>query len=545
MYKIRYFITAESPLLFTVNEGDGNMVSSLDYIPGSAMRGFFAGEYIRKKNLYTNNAHLDTDFYDWFLNEGLIFTPGYLVVNIENKQYNLLPTPLFLQKLKKEEEGLNLLKMKPEDKTENSLPVLEFWTLVGDQVLKRKPEMEMHFHIQRNIPSDFNRNRIKSKEEEKEIFNYQALRRGQVFGGYIQGEETKLKQFMSLFDNKKMPAYLGRSRTTEYGRVNVEILPIEKNAADELIIFNEENTCLMILTSPLILYNEYGYPNISIQALEDYLNKLAGTFKVEIMQSFARTYIRESFVSHWKLRKPADHVMIAGSSFVLSFSGGDLSEYQNFLKVIRKNGIGFCRGEGFGQVNILSIDSDLIPQERFFSFYDEKEFIDLPDVNMPTTARKVFCRIIERILNDTFVHEGMQDAEYYFDSLTGKPDDYLSSHLIGRLEMMLEGSDTAAEFINKIELLRATALDKLKKLNDQNITLLDKLKRPSEDLIGEIMNLAGYHKIKEFMDDNNIAYELQQNTREHLYKVYWTSFFRALRDLNKSRITEERGHNDE
>ena len=545
MYRIKYFITAESPLLFTVNEGDANMVRSLDYIPGSAMRGFFAGEYIRKKHLSTNNAHLDISFHDWFLNDGLIFAPGYLVVNIEDKQYNLLPTPLFLQKVKKEEKGLNLLKIKPEDKTEKSSPVLGFWTLVGDQVLERKPEMEMHFHIQRNIPSDFNRNRIESKEEEKEIFNYQALRRGQVFGGYIQGEETKLKQFMSLFDNKKIPAYLGRSRTTEYGRVNVEILPIEKNAADELIIFNEEATCLMILTSPLILYNEYGYANISVRTLEDYLNKLAGTIKIEIIQSFARTFTRESFVSHWKLRKPADHVMTAGSSFVLSFSGGDLSEYQNFLKVIRKNGIGFCRGEGFGQVNFLSIDSDLIPQERFFSFYDEKEFIDLPDVNMPITAKKVFCRIIEKMLNDTFVYEGMQDAEYYFDSLTGKPDDYLSSHLIGRLEMMLEGSDTAAEFINKIELLRATALDKLKKLNDQNITLLDKLKRPSEDLIGEIMNLAGYHKIKEFMDDNNIAYELQQNTREHLYKVYWTSFFRALRDLNKSRITEERGHNDE
>lgn len=50
-YMLEYLITSASPLLFTSPEGDENMVNTLDYIPGSALLGYYANRFIRIKGL--------------------------------------------------------------------------------------------------------------------------------------------------------------------------------------------------------------------------------------------------------------------------------------------------------------------------------------------------------------------------------------------------------------------------------------------------------------------------------------------------------------
>ncbi|MGC9046490.1 MAG: hypothetical protein ACP5JA_08755, partial [Thermodesulfovibrio sp.] len=62
MQAIRYSIKSLSPLLFASNTGDPNMVSTLDFIPGTHLRGMFANEYIKKRRL-GENAHKDETFY--------------------------------------------------------------------------------------------------------------------------------------------------------------------------------------------------------------------------------------------------------------------------------------------------------------------------------------------------------------------------------------------------------------------------------------------------------------------------------------------------
>ncbi|WP_353686016.1 hypothetical protein [Thermodesulfovibrio sp. 3462-1] len=66
MQAIKYCITTLSPLLLASNTGDPNMVSTLDYIPETCLRGMFANEYIKKRKL-GENAHKDETFYRWFL----------------------------------------------------------------------------------------------------------------------------------------------------------------------------------------------------------------------------------------------------------------------------------------------------------------------------------------------------------------------------------------------------------------------------------------------------------------------------------------------
>lgn len=51
MKAITYRITTLSPIILTSRTGDPNMVSTLDYIPGTHIRGIFAHEYLNLKQI--------------------------------------------------------------------------------------------------------------------------------------------------------------------------------------------------------------------------------------------------------------------------------------------------------------------------------------------------------------------------------------------------------------------------------------------------------------------------------------------------------------
>ncbi|MGC8938809.1 MAG: hypothetical protein ACP5KH_07500 [Thermodesulfovibrio sp.] len=97
MQAIKYCITTLSPLLLASNTGDPNMVSTLDYIPGTCLRGMFANEYIKKRKL-GENAHKDETFYRRFLKGELKITNAYIIYG----NYHYYPVPLSVQEDKNE-----------------------------------------------------------------------------------------------------------------------------------------------------------------------------------------------------------------------------------------------------------------------------------------------------------------------------------------------------------------------------------------------------------------------------------------------------------
>jgi CRISPR-associated protein Csx10 len=103
MRAVKFRITSLSPLLFASNTGDPNMVATLDYIPGTHIRGMFANEYIKRKGLGVK-AHEDSTFYNWFLKGDLKFTNAYIVQKKDDKTYGLFPIPLSIQMRKRRRE---------------------------------------------------------------------------------------------------------------------------------------------------------------------------------------------------------------------------------------------------------------------------------------------------------------------------------------------------------------------------------------------------------------------------------------------------------
>ena len=94
-HKLEYVISTASPLLFTAPEGDENMVASLDYIPGTALQGYFANQLIRQKKLVPAVAQTDVNFKEWFLDGALCFSNAYLMYKEADYEIPSISHPMF------------------------------------------------------------------------------------------------------------------------------------------------------------------------------------------------------------------------------------------------------------------------------------------------------------------------------------------------------------------------------------------------------------------------------------------------------------------
>ena len=65
MKKIEFIIKTDSPVAFADKSSDSILYATKNYIPGSAVRGALAQEYIKKYKPET--AYKDETFYDLFL----------------------------------------------------------------------------------------------------------------------------------------------------------------------------------------------------------------------------------------------------------------------------------------------------------------------------------------------------------------------------------------------------------------------------------------------------------------------------------------------
>lgn len=104
MHQMQYIIKTVSPIVLTSISGDANMVSTLDYIPGSVIRGIFAQKYI-DKNECNSEAHKDSNFYNIFLSSEVCFTNAY-IAKCNEKCTIYYPTPLSIQSAKTDENKI-------------------------------------------------------------------------------------------------------------------------------------------------------------------------------------------------------------------------------------------------------------------------------------------------------------------------------------------------------------------------------------------------------------------------------------------------------
>lgn len=530
MAKLSYRITSLTPLLFTSPDGDENMVNTLDYIPGSALHGFYANRFIQEKKLKSKMAHQDPEFKSWFLDGCLRFSNGYPRKHFSGRDGLFYPTPLFLHTDKNREHPYNLLaKLHEEDSWDETKVIGGYCTVEDDTLYIYNPKKVINFHLVRNKHIQDAQARIEGHVHEGGIFHYEAIRAGQEFFGFIYGPEAELKQFVQLFGNSTY-LKIGRSMNTQYGKAQIEFgditpatgtgvsfLSIE-NANDSAVDF--DSNLLLYLSSPLLLYNKYGVNSVDEQDLLLHLQSLLGVPKIKVIHSFTRIEQRLGFASHLKIFEPSFRYWAAGSSFLLELTdeNGNLLDVDEELRArirqIMVEGVGEKRQMGFGRVVFARYVQE--PIRLCFELSDTE--IQKPKAPMPQIVQEITQKVYQDHRKRLLATAAIKRAKDYYQNAN------LSSHLLGRLERICQSSTDATDFSNKVNNLRKKALDAIKEVRTNNFSLYNDLTKIELDKWCHSNKKTGLTELLDYLP--------QQNDKDE-YKLFWQVFFRTIRRLRK------------
>ena len=494
MKTLKFHITTLSPLLVTSNTGDPNMVSTKEYISGTAILGALAGMYIKKKSL--KDAHTIPDFSRWFLNGSLKFTNAYIVsYDDKNKTKNNIPLPISIQKNKDDETGIYDLLFSEDKEIANKTTktIGGFGSTTNSSLYEQAVKKSLNFHHERDSGTGTT----------KEIFNYESIDAGQTFEGAIMGEENNLNE-LSNFLGKSLALNIGRSRSAQYGKVTFEFI---KDKPEDIPVNSASGEISLTLLSDAIIYNEQGFSTTDKRDFKNALKEKLGN-SVEIKKSFVKTGEIENFVSVWKLRKPSETCFLMGSCFLISGANDDKK-----LKELQINGIGERTHEGFGRVAIgMQTEKKLTKRG-----YGESP---INSGTLPSIAKEIAKEAVKNYVRRTLELKALEECAK-FDK---KPP---TKSLISRLEMAVRSRNCGA-FISYLDGLRDTAKDKLRKCHNGNDTLLEFLKGKEVKIDENIKE-----KIQKIC--NEIAFTPADDTDfiTSLYKSYFETFFGAMRKAKK------------
>lgn len=550
-------IVARSPLLFTSPEGDQNTVQSLDYIPGVSILGFFAAQYIRLRGIDAGIAHTDPIFRRWFLEGGIKFMNAYLTKEEDDDdEYHLSAVPLCLHTNKEKRPVFNLVESLPSEELDTK-SIGGWGKAVGNELMLATVSRNMNFHLRRNT----GKGRLTGHTAaDGDIFNYEAIAPRQMFWTVLAGSRADLEAFSQFFrpsDNKDwLKARLGRSLNTGYGQAGIKFstdspvsewrIPLwgrsifagaeDDNPADS------KDEFLLLLTSPAILVNKNGYPDVSLETLNIYLDSyLPGRMKVDnqypldnMSQAapeqgdyFTRRENRDSFVSHWKLPRPTSRVLAAGSIFRVKIDNLD-EEILKVLACLQREGLGERRHEGYGQVQLLcNMDSSWANLAQTGDKRSKLTKSWDPDQILPPLASEIFQTIIEERWKNVLAERASQAAaDFHRENLRS----LLPSSLLGRLERFLADSYTVDELIKKLKALRRTSSDKLNKYCFDETTLYSVLMDSETNYLEEALKTD---EMRQAMDLSKRADLRVDFLSIDNFRFYWQVFLRTTRKLNK------------
>ena len=327
MKTIKIKLTLQEPLVISLSNATEGAHQSLDYIPGATLLGAMAAKHYAK--LKAENLA-----YDIFHSTKVRFHNAYpYIYNMPSKP---IPLSLHYNKLGEKREPLNYLHQHFENGEQ------------GKQHRKgyiAKSQATSFFYepsktLQMRTAIDAN----KGTAQEGQLFGYQMLKAGESFVANIDCDnehlETKLRDMLS----QQKEILIGRSRSAQYGRVSLEVLPpISKTVEAPIIKIKDKNYLVLWLASDMAVYNQYGQPTLSPNLQELGLSD-CGVF--DSSKSFVRT---RKYAPYNGFRRSYDlerQVLAKGS--VLSYElTSDLTETD--LQTLSQ-GLGVYTESGLGQI---------------------------------------------------------------------------------------------------------------------------------------------------------------------------------------------------
>lgn len=177
---------------------------------------------------------------------------------------------------------------------------------------------------------------------ESQLFGYEAIAAGQQFLAQISADEAIGKEeFDLILNGLSGELLLGRSRSAEYGRAHIAMLPHGPKLVRDSRI--DDRSLTLWLLSDLALHDDNGIP--TLEPRPEYLGLAHG--EIDWDRTFLRTRRYAPWNGYRKARDMERSVISQGSIITLTFKDGRPAEEQ--IQRLEA-GIGLYREAGLGRV---------------------------------------------------------------------------------------------------------------------------------------------------------------------------------------------------
>ena len=471
-----YSLTLQAPLLITSLEGDPNSARSLDFIPGSSIRGAFASR------LDPNKA----TFKQYILSGDVCFLNAYPTVHGQRA----LPVPVSFRQEKYGDtvHDLALYSGQPESGSANAWPdeqlkgtEASFLSLDQADLHTAFVTLESRVHQQRDRSAGrayTYRDPVTGAEEARgTIFIYEAIEAGQQFQGIVaisgqgQNEIDKIWGDLKCVVGDRLS--LGRSRNARYGGGAVIAwgTPRCYETVDATGVIRHDLQCdacfCVFLTSDYIGRDAGSGQSDPTAFRQDIIRRIGGN-RVEVLHTRWAFRPVGGFNRKWGIQLPQTLALRAGSLLVLKAKSA--ITYDG-LAAIEQTGLGERCPEGFGRVIFLEA-----PRKTRSIKTAQPDAPEAPKRDAPNLIKTMQRRIIM----DAFDHRITKAAA----DRVRNADRIPSPSLLGRLRVPLRqgppGLETLRTWLNddrrNANRLRPPAMNQLNDCridndNNERITL--------------------------------------------------------------------------
>ena len=342
--ELPYSIRLLAPLI--PGEKGGVASDIQEYIPGSILLGFFAGEWLQKNSNDRQNAHTNKEFFELFLGGQVSFGQA----DITHKGIPCKKIPMNILRSKDKSKVFDQLTESDEPRPELKFKHPDGYYEGGDfSATTRIVKLEQRVFRHHSRPADRAVGHA-TGDGGSVYFQYRALGKNQLFAGTIRGSRTALDKIRRLFGDSG-EIHIGRSHSAQYGRAYLSFGNIispgkaTKDIApgDLFTVFFDSDTCLrdgsgQATADPRNLARE-----LSPSRRDD----------LSVVSTWLTTTIHSGFKSKWRLPLPQSPAILMGSVVTMK----NVSRERIVLP--DQTMIGSHTTEGLGRVSIRSIKEGL------------------------------------------------------------------------------------------------------------------------------------------------------------------------------------------
>lgn len=509
MYQLSFQIQTLAPVVISSNYGEINTVNTEKHIPGTTILGMLAWRYLKQtKSTSDELGVIDENFRHFFLSGAITFTNGWITrKNKYEEDVAFYPAPIAFRKSKTNEKEIYDILFTDEDFDEQTQAI----DYAMAEYQHTQTALELHHHHARD--------RITGSPAEGLLFTYEAISPDQVFHGMLLGEKTDLQIILDACE-KQWIGWIGRSRNSQYGKVEFSFEAIKpfkmKHLSDE-----NNNDIVLTMLSHTLIYNDFGFATTCIDDLERYL---CGA-KVKRKRAALKSRRIENFVGIWGFKKPSEIGFHAGSCFLLDVKKADKKK----LSGLQITGLGERTHEGFGQIKLELSENKI----ESFDLNPEDVQLEQPDILPPDRTRTIVQHIVDNAIDNRIRLLAAEELQKFPDEKSP------SGSLIKRLEQFLNSRKNDMEkFRTDINALKGIATDQMERCHNKKMSLMSFFfqKEHKAVKIETILNQNEMADIRAICHE--IDYQPERNIDE-LTHIYFETFLSLMRKQIKSTQKEK------